>query len=195
MKTGAVQIRRGRGLALSMLAGLVLLGGWFVGALQSAYRENAAQVAERRISLQRYRGMAAQADAVERWAAGITNSPEDAAFLVGESAGLVGAALQSRIADIASENGADLASFRAIEPTSRDGLLDIGAEVQLRGTLVGVQATLEDIESSTPLLFVESAEIRANQRAGLEDAHEMMLDVQLELHGFMRADPPLSVEP
>jgi len=182
------RFRRGRGLALVILAGLVLAAGWLVGALHSAYRANQAQLAERWLSLQRYRGIAAQADAVDRWAAEIASGLEDEAFLVGESAGLIGAALQSRIADIANGNGADLTSFRAIEPATKDGLLDLAVEVQLSGRLAGVQATLEGIESAAPLLFVERAEIRASQRASLEGSEEALLDVQLEVHGFMRAD-------
>ena len=177
-----------RNLALAILIGVAAAAGCLAYALASALQENRALIAEKAQTLQTLRGIAGQADAVEQWRAATAGDADQGLFLSGASEALVAATLQSRITEQAEANGVAPMSFRAIPPKTQDGLVDIAIEVDLHGTLAGLLACLEQLESSTPLLFVTRAEIRANQRAGTAAAEEVMLDAKLEVHGFMRAE-------
>jgi Type II secretion system (T2SS), protein M subtype b len=180
--------RLSRLLAVTLLAVLVALCGSAALSIYAAYAENRDAISVRRDTVGRLQAIAAQSDAVDRWAADLTRSISDGAFLSGTSAALTAADLQARLAAVAAESGAMLTSFRALEPQQVEGLVDITVEMDLQGNLASIHTTLERIESSVPLLFIDEAQFRANQGGGLEGQSETMLDVHLMVHGVMQPE-------
>lgn len=187
--TRPLQIRRGRALAVAILLVLAALLAWPAGAVLLSYAAGAGSIAESQRVLARLAAVAAQAEPVERWAAALAANVGEGAFLAGESPSLVAAELQSRVSAIAAENGAMVTSFRALEPQAKDQIIELAVEVDLYGTLGSLRASLQQIESAPPLLFVERAFFRAEQRGG-DAVGEPMLNLQLEVHGFLAGPGP-----
>lgn len=177
---------RGRALALAILLGIVLAGAWLVISLRSAYSANAARIVDDRVALDRAAAMAAQDTEIDQWSAGIFRSLGERILLTGSDPSVTSAALQSRLAETAATHQVDVTSFRPLDPTLREGFLDVGVELDVRGNLAGIGRLLTTIESSRPILVVEKARFRSEERGSQAAGHEPTIVLQVEVHGFLR---------
>jgi hypothetical protein len=85
-------------------------------------------------------------------------------FLDGPEDAIVVADLQTRLSSLISARNAELSSARALQPKSRDGLDYLGLSLQIRAEMKDIQNILHAIETGTPLLFVETANLRSDER-------------------------------
>jgi hypothetical protein len=181
----SLALHRGPRLAIAILIAMVLAVSWALHALYSAYAGNAAALAGKRLLLQRTSAMAAQESRVSAWSAEIFERAGDGVLLVGNDPSVTAAALQSRLAGIAEASGSTVTSFRQLEPVVKDGFLDVGVGLDLRGKLDDIREVLAAIETSRPQIRISKAAFRAEGRGGAE-AEEPMLDVRLEVHGVLK---------
>jgi hypothetical protein len=86
-------------------------------------------------------------------------------FLAGPEDSIIVANLQTRLSSLITARNAELSSARALSPKSRDGLEYLGLGLQIRAEMKSIQEVLHAIETGTPLLFVERAVLRLDERA------------------------------
>jgi general secretion pathway protein M len=154
-----------RALALGLL-GLLAAVLWIgaVDPIKSRYDENDQAIADRirllagfksAIAQGRQAGSETSASDLERYRGDFLAGPEDAIIL---------ADLQTRLRSLITARNAELSSARALPPKSRDGLEYLGLGLQIRAELKGIQEVLHAIETGKPLLFVERADLRLDER-------------------------------
>jgi hypothetical protein len=85
-------------------------------------------------------------------------------FLAGPEDAIIIADLQTRLSALIAAHKAELSSARALPSKSRDGLEYLGLGLQIRGEMKSIQEVLHAIETGTPLLFVERADLRLDER-------------------------------
>ena len=85
-------------------------------------------------------------------------------FLAGPEDAIILADLQTRLRSLITARNAELSSARALPPKLRDGLVYLGLGVQIRAEMKSVQEVLHAIETDRPLLFVERADLRLDER-------------------------------
>jgi general secretion pathway protein M len=147
---------------LGLLAAVLWIGA--VDPIKSRYDENDQAIADRirllagfksAIAQGRQSGSETSASDLERYRGDFLAGPEDAIIL---------ADLQTRLRSLITARNAELSSARALPPKSRDGLEYLGLGLQIRAELKGIQEVLHAIETGKPLLFVERADLRLDER-------------------------------
>jgi hypothetical protein len=103
-------------------------------------------------------------------------------FLQGSDDALMMADVQTRLRAIVVGQNAELNSARALPMKQIDEQDYVGLRLQIHGTLKGIHAIIYAIEDQTPLLFVERAQLRMEERRGaVEETAEQLSSMVAEL--------------
>src|SRR5262245_43529785 len=116
-------------------------------------------------------------------------------FLAGSENSIIVADLQTRLSSLITARNAELNSARALPPKSRDGLEYLGLGLQIRAEMRSIQEVLHAIETGTPLLFVERAALRLDERgmaAGRARSVESIAPMTLEIDVYGAKWPSLT---
>jgi len=119
-------------------------------------------------------------------------------FLAGPEDAIIVADLQTRLSALIAARNAELSSARALPPKSRDGLDYLGLGLQIRAEMKSIQEVLHAIETGTPLLFVERADLRPDERgaaAGRARNQESVAPMMLEIAVYGAKWPSLAPAP
>src|SRR5258707_1673485 len=147
---------------LGLLAAVLWMG--VVDPIKRRYDENDQAITDGIRLLAGFKSVIAQgrqagsepnASALERYHGDFLAGPEDA---------IIVADLQTRLRSLITARNAELSSARALQPKSRDGLEYLGLALQIRAEMKSIQEVLHAIETGTPLLFVERADLRLDER-------------------------------
>ena len=154
-----------RALALGLLglfASVVWMGT--VGPMIGRYDDNDQAIADGIRLLTGFKSVIAQGRQVgsELSAGDLDRYRGD--FLAGPEDAMIVADLQTRLRSLITARNAELSSARALPPKSRDGLEYLGLALQIRAEMKSIQEVLYAIETGTPLLFVERADLRLDER-------------------------------
>jgi type II secretion system (T2SS) protein M len=107
-------------------------------------------------------------------------------------------AQETQLRSLITAHNAELTSARTLPPKSRDGLEYLGLGLQIRAEMKNIQAVLHAIETGTPLLFVERADLRLDERgtsaARTRDA-ESIAPMTLEIAVYGAKWPSLAPAP
>jgi len=103
-------------------------------------------------------------------------------FLAGSEDSIIVADLQTRLSSLMAARNAELSSARALPAKSRDGLEYLGLGLQIRAEMKSIQEILHAIETGAPMLFVERAVLRLDERAaGRARSAESIAPMTLEI--------------
>lgn len=172
--------------AIAILVALIALPSLLVISATVAYRRSRMVIAEKQQTLLELQAIADQASDVERWANSVAEAPEAGGLLLtGDSAALIAAELQSRLVGLASQAGAQVTSFRTLDPAPDGDFVDIAVELEGQAPITAIRALLQRLEYDRPLLAVRSAQLRAAQ-PGLPMQGEPVLGFRLQGHGLWR---------
>jgi hypothetical protein len=174
-----------RAAALGVL-GLLMAAIWLgaVDPIMSRYDDNDQAIADGVRTLAGFRSVIAQSRraGVEMSAGDLDRHRGD--FLAGPEDSIIVADLQTRLSALITARNAELSSARALPPKSRDGLEFLGLGLQIRAEMKSIQEVLHAIETGTPLLFVERADLRLDDRGAAagrtrnaESIAPMVLDI------------------
>jgi hypothetical protein len=89
-------------------------------------------------------------------------------FLSGAEDPIIVAELQTRLSSLIAARAGELNSAQSLQAKAKDGLDYLGLRLQFRAEMKSVQEILHAIETSTPLLFIERAALRLDDRGGAE---------------------------
>lgn len=184
----------GRLLALALLLGLLLAGhGLLVRPLLAEWQANEALIAQSRELLARYRQIAAARPLLERQLDQLEATDVAWVYLEGASDALAAAALQERVRALAAEAGGELRSTQILPASDDAGLRRIGLRIQLGLDAEALQSVLHELETGTPLVFVDNLVVRARQQArrrAMISEDDPTLEVALDLYGYLRPERP-----
>lgn len=188
-----------RMLALCLLA-FVLFGGYVLVAvpLINAYEENAAAIERAETLLQRQHALAAQQPQLrERLEEEREQADALSGYLEGPSDALAAAELQDLVKEVVEGSGGELRSTRILpaeDVEASPGTRRTTLRVQMMVNIEGLGEILHALEAGQPYVLIDELSIRnqrerrqrrRNNRAEVADG-EPMLDVSLELSGFVR---------
>ncbi len=174
-----------RAVALGVL-GLLTAVVWLGAAdpMMNRYNDNDQTIADGVRTLAGFRSVIAQSRqaGAEMSAGDLDRYRGD--FLAGPEDAIIVADLQTRLSALITAHNAELSSARALPPKSRDGLEFLGLGLQIRAEMKNIQEVLHAIETGTPLLFVERADLRLDERGAaagrarnVESIAPMVLDI------------------
>lgn len=148
------------------------------------------------IAQSRQAGVENRAGDLERYRGDFLDGPEDA---------IIVADLQTRLSAVIATRNGEVSSARALTPKNRDGLDYLGLGLQIRAEMKDIQDVLYAIETGTPLLFVERADLRLDERGtaagrarNSESVAPMVLEVSVygaKWPGSKPPDPPPAPNP
>lgn len=175
--------RLGRIAALAILV-LFLAFGYLVLArpLLAGHAEREAEIAalaERLARLEAMAGMEADAERLVEEA----RATSGGLFLSGDRPALVAADLQARLKAIAASHKVAIRSSRLLAPKTEEGLAYQGLSLDLRADEAALARFIHAVESATPLLFIDTAQVRAARAAMADPTSAPTLDARLEIRG------------
>jgi hypothetical protein len=131
--------------------------------------DDSDSLADQRDLLARHRAVAAQESAVRDYARQVKESNARGDLLEGGSAGIVNAALQSRLKAMGEQAGVTVLSIQTLPPKKLETIGEaagapnlLGARLAVSGALEAVHRLTLAIESGPPLLLIEAAIITQN---------------------------------
>jgi general secretion pathway protein M len=156
-----------RALALALLVGLAgLIWLSAIAPIKTWYDDNEEAISKGVRTLSVLKSVVVQGrqarpdvstDRLERYRGDFLAGPEDP---------IIVADLQTRLASLIAARAGELNSAQAIQPRARDGLDYLGLRLNMRAEMKNVQEILHAIETSAPLLFIERAALRLDERSG-----------------------------
>ncbi|RUQ32994.1 MAG: general secretion pathway protein [Candidatus Competibacteraceae bacterium] len=189
----------GWGQRLAALALLVLLGGVFYllvdQGLLARYRYYRDYLEQKQILLARMERLAASREPIQQQ---ITKIRQDQTlarqYLPQTAPALAAAELQQRVRSVVEAAGGALRSTQALPPVEEGGAVKVAVSVMLTGDTDHLQKILYDLESQTPLLFVDNLEISAREtrqrlpNGRLTNYSRVQLSVQFEVWGYLHKE-------
>jgi general secretion pathway protein M len=190
----------GWGQRLAALSLLILLGG---GALYllvdrgmidrySYYQTHLEQQQDRLEQLER---MAASREPIQQLIAGILQDRNAAAQYLPQSAPpLAAAELQQRVKAVVEAAGGTLRSTQALPPAEEGSAVKVTVSASMTGDTESLQKILYELESQTPLLFLDNLDVTARENrprlpsGRLANYSRMQLNVQFEVSGYLRKE-------
>jgi len=114
-------------------------------------------------------------------------------FLAGAEDPIIVAELQTRLSSLIAARAGELNSAQALQPKAKDGLDYLGLRLQFRAEMKSVQEILHAIETGAPLLFIERAALRLDERSGADRGKGAdsvaPMSVEIDIYGAKWPDP------
>jgi len=185
-----------RTVAVALL-GIALLGAYrlILAPLLTAYRDGEVRIEQAKDLLQRYEALAQQRSLLTDRLAEQQELAESAAgYLQGPSDALAAAQLQDRVKSVVEAAGGELRSTQILpaEQLEEDlGFRRATLRIHFVGTIEGLEETLFELETGQPYLIIDDVTVRQERvrRRRSEPQAQPMLDVSLELFGYVREEP------
>jgi general secretion pathway protein M len=181
-----------------VLLGAALLGGYrlILAPLLTAYKDAEDKIAQSRALLQRYQALAEQRQTLaERLAEQQKRARSTTGYLEGTNDALAAVQLQDRVKSVVEAARGELRSTQILpaKPVDADpSIRRAGLRVQFVVTIEGLAETLYTLETGQPYLLIDGMTVReqgARRRTRDEPGTEPMLDVSVELYGYLRKTP------
>ncbi len=184
---------------LAALALLLLVGGALYlvvdQVLVGRYHYYQSLLEQHQGRLAQLERMAATREPVQQLIAKIQQDRNVTAQYLPQSApALAAAELQQRLKAVVEAAGGTLQSTQALPPIEEGGAVKVTISATMNGDARSLQKVLYDLESQTPLLFVDNLELSARAtRPRLPSGRyatytRMQLNVQFEVSGYLRKE-------
>ena len=179
-------------LLLVVVSTLYLVVDHVLVARYRFYRERLEQQQGRLEQLER---MAASREPIQQLIAKIQQDRNITAQYLPQSAPPLAAAdLQQRVKAVVEAAGGTLRSTQALPPVEEGNAVKVAVNATVSGDTEILQKILYDLESQTPLLFVDNLEVSARavrQRlpnGRLAGYTRVQLNIQFEISGYLRKE-------
>ncbi|MDE2075281.1 MAG: hypothetical protein KGJ81_17755 [Alphaproteobacteria bacterium] len=179
----------GAGAFLVVVLIVVLAGG----AIAYGFVQQDTELGEELHSLARYRAEAGLRPGLQNQ---IKTARQQLASIPGQIAGtsapLAQAALQNAVKTIVDQNGGEIRSAQIVPATRANGFETIAVQYDLVVPVTHLSAMAYAIESSTPYLFIDDADITMPQNWQPEppQAPEPEVEVRWTIHGYRWVGAP-----
>lgn len=183
---------RDRWLAVSLL--IVVIGLFYVVAVMPVlaiadnYQES---IDDLEFRLERDKRLALQKDSVLKQVKEIKKQQASSNnFISRESTALASADLQKKVKSTITEAGGDLTSTQVIPGREEERFVRIGIKVRMSGNVEVLKSVLYELEAATPMLMIDSLNIRSVKRRRNRKTRRLepsdKLNINFEVIGYMR---------
>jgi general secretion pathway protein M len=183
--------------ALALLA--LVAGGAFHlvvdRGLLGRYRYYQAQMEQLQGRLEQLERMAASREPIQQLIARIEQDRSVAAQYLPQSApALAAAELQQRVKAVVEAAGGTLRSTQALPPVEEGNAVKVTVSAAMTGDTDSLRKILYDLESQTPLLFVDNLEVTARETrprlpgGRLASYSRVQLNTQFEVSGYLHKE-------
>ncbi len=193
------EVKPGWGQRLAALALLILLGGVFYLVVDQGllvryryYRDYLEQQQHRLTQMGR---LVASREPIQQQIDKIQHDQAIARQYLPQTApALAAAELQQRVRAVVEATGGTLRSTQALPPVEEGSAVRVAVSVTLTGDTGNLEKILYDLESQTPLLFVDNLEISARENrprlpgGRMASYTRIQLNVQFEVWGYLRKE-------
>lgn len=174
-------LRRAIAIDLVIVVAVIVALG-IVQPTVTAYSETREALAQAHEMLARYHAVVSERDGVERQVEALRErQAESGTFAAGESDSLATAGLQDHLQTIVGNAGGDLRSIRTLPSEGLGGVTRISISTQIVADVRAVRQLLYELETGTPLLFVERMQLRGRLQRGEDDEPEVTPELLVEL--------------
>lgn len=185
-----------RTVAIALLA-IALLAGYrmIMAPVLNAFRDGKARIEQAEELLQRYEALAQQRPLLnDRLAEQEERAASAAGYLQGPSDALAAAELQDRVKSVIEAAGGELRSTQILpaeQPEADLGVRRTTLRVHFVVTIEGLEESLYELETGQPYLVIDDVTVRQERvrRRRSEPRAQPMLDVSLQLFGYLREEP------
>jgi hypothetical protein len=108
---------------------------------------------------------------------------------------VLSAGLQSRLREIAAQQGVEVLQASDLKPRQAEGLTALGITVEMSGPAQGIHAVLQQLELSVPWLFIGKLQIRSGYTEGVSPDPEPPLVAVLDTWGLAATPPSTAGNP
>ncbi len=183
--------------ALALLL-LVVVGSFYLvveRGLAASYRFYAERLEQQQGRLDQLERMAANREPIQHL---ITRIQQDrnitAQYLPQSAPPLAAAELQQRVKAVVEAAGGTLRSTQALPPVEEGSAVKVAVNATVSGDTDSLQKILYDLESQTPLLFVDNLDVSAREvrqrlpNGRLAGYTRVQLNIQFEISGYLRKE-------
>ena len=163
--------------------------------LVARYRFYLERLEQQQGRLEQLERMAASREPIQQLIAKIQQDRNITAQYLSQSAPPLAAAdLQQRVKTVVEAAGGTLRSTQALPPVEEGNAVKVAVNATVSGDTEILQKVLYDLESQTPLLFVDNLEVSARavrQRlpnGRLAGYSRVQLNIQFEISGYLRKE-------
>jgi general secretion pathway protein M len=183
---------RGRGWPRAILAAVAIVlavgvlmpvVGAFLGQRDDATQAQ-ADLARYRAEIAALPRLRAERDALSR------DDAATAALLTGDSAALASANLQSLVKALVERHGGQVRSAQTLSSAPASGVERVVVQEEVSLPAASLAAATYEIESGTPYLFMDAAEIRPELYTADAMSAPVNLHVLWTIHGYRRSGAP-----
>ncbi|MDS4019177.1 MAG: type II secretion system protein GspM [Candidatus Competibacter sp.] len=185
-------------LAALLLLALVVGGAFHLlvdRGLLGSYRYYQTQVEQLQGRLEQLQRMAASREPIQQLIARIEQDHGVAARYLPQSVPALAAAdLQQRVKAVVEAAGGTLRSTQALPPVEEGSAVKVTVSATLSGDTDSLRKILYDLESQTPLLFVDNLEVAARETrprlsgGRLASYTRVQLNAQFEVSGYLHKE-------
>jgi general secretion pathway protein M len=192
MKSLSLPLRRSLALALLVFA----LGALYFGIVTpilDKYAQDRDAIAQLNDSLDRYRAVARTLAPRQALLAEISRrSTATDDFMKGPNDTLIATQIQNQIKRLADNVKGDLKSTQVLPAQAEGKLHRITVRGQLSATLPAALQIVHGLESTSPALFIDNANLRARpapvRRGQNSEPDPEIIEMQLDVYGYARGD-------
>lgn len=185
-------------LAALLLLALVVGGAFYLlvdRGLLGSYRHYQTQMEQLQGRLEQLERMAASREPIQQLIARIQQDRGVAAQYLPQSAPALAAAdLQQRVKAVVEAAGGTLRSTQALPPVEEGSVVKVTVSAAVTGDTDSLRKVLYDLESQTPLLFVDNLEVAARETrprlsgGRLASYTRLQLNAQFEVSGYLHKE-------
>jgi general secretion pathway protein M len=183
-----------RVLAITILVVLVFaLFSGVVAPVLEGYRSNRHSIELMQAALARSQVFPSDLPSLRAELAGLrqqATSPQGG-FLQGPNESMIAAQLQNRVKRVVETARGELKSTQNLPSREEGRFRRIAIRGQMTVSIPALQRTLYDLESTSPLLFIDNVDIRIRPAPRQRDRStpDTLLDVRFEVYGYQRSVP------
>ncbi|MGB5062902.1 MAG: type II secretion system protein GspM [Candidatus Competibacter sp.] len=160
-----------------------------------SYRFYKERLEQQQVRLEQLERMAASREPIQQLIASIQQDRNiTAQYLPQFAPSLAAADLQQRVKAVVEAVGGTLRSTQALPPVEEGNAVKVAVNATVSGDTESLQKILYDLESQTPLLFIDNLDVSAREirqrlpNGRLADYTRVQLNIQFEVSGYLRKE-------
>lgn len=160
-----------------------------------SYRFYKERLEQQQVRLEQLERMAASREPIQQLIASIQQDRNiTAQYLPQFAPSLAAADLQQHVKAVVEAVGGTLRSTQALPPVEEGNAVKVAVNATVSGDTESLQKILYDLESQTPLLFIDNLDVSAREirqrlpNGRLADYTRVQLNIQFEVSGYLRKE-------
>lgn len=172
-----------------LLLPLALLYAWVARPLLAGYAEDRQSVAQQQALLQRYREIGSRLPQLQAELAELRRAQSaNGGFLQGTNDVIVAAQLQDRLKRLVEAAQGNLQSIQVLAVREEGKFRRVTIRGQMNLSTAGLQRVVYEIESGSPVLFLDNLDLRPHVRTDRPEEAVDSLDIGFDLYGYLATD-------